>query len=366
MRPFFLRPSATLVALSVLLLLGSCTLSRRWWYNVPDYNDQFRFPAMEVAAAPEPWPWPEADDLQALGAMRVIKPTLSLETLSLQERLEESPTLAFLVIRNDSILYEYYEEDMDRHSPMTSFSIAKTFVGYLVGVGLEEGWIRSLQDPVQRYLPEVGLPDVTLEHLLNNTSGIDFPPDGWAYYTRHLERLPERVQDTRWPPGTAWRYENSGTQLLAMALEAASGEALEELLASRIWQRIGTEEPLRWTEDGNGTPRAFCCMNATSRDFARFGRLMLHLGAWEGEQLVPRSYLEEAAEGGIEDGQFIRYKYQQWLENPEAGVYFANGLYGQYLYCYPPKNILIVRFAREGPHVHAIWSELISLVIEHL
>lgn len=350
----------------LLLLTSGCTLSRRWWYNAPDYNDQFRFPAISIPPAANTWTWPEADDLQALGAMRVVKPILSLETCSLEERLEDSPTLAFLVIRNDSILYEYYAPGAGPRSSMTSFSVAKTFIGYLVGVGLEEGWIRSLQDSVQHYLPDFGRTDVTLEHLMNNTSGITCPPDGWVYYTRHLDRLPSRVSDSRCDPAKQWRYENAGTQLLGMILETASGESLEDLLATRLWQRIGTEYPMRWTEDGNGMPRAFCCMNATARDFARFGRLMLHMGNWNGEQLVPRDFLEEAAQGSSADGQFIRYKYQQWLEHPEAGVYFANGLYGQYLYCYPPKNVLIVRFAREGAHVHAIWSELMSMVIEQL
>lgn len=350
----------------VLMLCSGCTLSRRLAYNIPGYNDQFHFPSMAVPPATSPWAWAEADDLQALGSLGVVKAIPSLEATTLYDRLNASPTLAFLVIRNDSILYEYYGDGMGRESSMTSFSIAKTFIGYLAGIGLEEGWLNSLQDPVQRYLPDVDVAEATLEQLMNNTSGIDFPPDGWVYYTPHLDRLPGRIKKTRATPGSTWRYENGGTQLLAMALEAASGESIEQLLATRIWQRIGTEDALRWTEDGNGLPRAFCCMNATARDFARFGRLMLNMGAWEGEQLVPRAFLEEAARGSSENGQFIRYKYQQWLETPEAGVYFANGLYGQYLYCYPPKNLLIVRFARENTHVHSVWSELASMVIEQL
>ena len=353
--------------LLVIAVLSGCTASRRILLNAPGYSDQFRFDAITVPPAAEPFAFhmPQSDP-QLGDRVKVLNAVLGFEPASLTERLVHSNTQAFLVIRNDSLLYEFYGQGLTAEDPMTSFSVAKTFVGYLVGVGLQEGFIGSLSDPVQRYLPAFPLSDVTLDHLLNHTSGIDFPADGWQYYTKNLARLPEKVQGYRRPPGTGWRYENGNSQLLAMVLETASGESMSELLASRIWQRIGTEDAARWSEDGHGMVKAFCCLNARAIDFARFGRLMLRLGDWDGEQLVPRDYLVEAAKGDTKEGRYVRYKRQQWLENEAAGIYLANGLYGQYIYIYPAKNLMIVRFAKEGAHVHAIWSELLQTVIEQL
>jgi CubicO group peptidase (beta-lactamase class C family) len=355
------------VPILLLVLLSGCTLSRRLWWNAPGYADQFRFPADTVAPAAEPWPWPVADPDPRLGErIRVVHPVLGLETLTLNERLAPTATQAFLIIRRDTILYEHYGGGLAAEDPMSSFSVAKTFIGHLLGVGLAEGWIGKLDDPVNRYLPEFRHPDVTIGQLADMTSGIHFPPDGWQYYTPHLDRLPAKVRGQRRPPGSGWRYENGNTQLLAMVLERASGETLPSLLETRLWSRIGTEAPLLWSTDGHGTVKAFCCLNATARDFARFGRLMLRQGDWNGERLVPADYLATAAVGDTANGRFIRYRRQQWLENAEAGIFFANGLYGQYLYVHPGKEVVIVRFARESAHVHAVWSELFGMILEQL
>jgi CubicO group peptidase (beta-lactamase class C family) len=351
----------------LVLLLSGCTLGRRLFLNAPGYNDQFRFPAAELAPAPEPFAFKRpSDDLRLGERIRVVPTVLALGTESMEDYLRHSATQAFLIIRNDTLLYENYFRGIGPSDPVTSFSIAKTFVGGLVGIALEEGLIRSQQDPVQTYLPDFPFADVTIEHLLNHTSGLQFPAEGWLYYSDKLHTLLDKPLDRRARPGSTFRYENGNTQLLGMVLEAASGIPLTEFMQQRIWSRIGTEGPARWSTDKSGLPKAFCCLNATALDFARFGRLLMNKGVWEGQEVVPRAFWEESVRGDTLAGQFIRYKNHLWLEGEDAGIYLAAGLYGQYLYVYPPKNILIVRFARENLHLHAAWSEFFQTVIAQL
>ncbi len=284
----------------------------------------------------------------------------------MEEYLNNSATQAFIIIRNDTVLYEQYFREISANHPVTSFSIAKTFVGAMISIALEEGSIHSLKDPVQRYVSDFPFEDVTLEHLLNHTSGIRYPAEGWLYYCNHIDRICEKKFDRRAEPGQTFRYENGNTQMLSMVLEVATGIEPVEYLSQKIWSRIGTENALRWSTDKGGTPKAFCCLNATAMDFARFGRLMLNRGNWNGEQIIPASYFDVPPAEERPEGSFARYYNHMWLEGEDAGIYFAAGLYGQYIYVYPPKNILIVRFAKENLHLHAVWSEFFQTIIAQL
>ncbi len=351
----------------IALILTGCTFSRRVILNSPNYTDQFRFSSVELQPANIPFVWKRPEpDLNLGGRLQMVPTVLGLGTESMDDYLTRSSTLAFLVIRNDTVLYERYFRGMNAGDPMTSFSVAKTFVGSLVSIAFREAKIGSLHDPVQRYLPDFPFADVTINHLLNHTSGIRYPAEGWLYYSNHLDRIYQQDLGRRHPPGKTFRYENGNTQVLSMVLEAATGKPVEEYLHERIWAKIGTENPVNWSTDAEGTPKAFCCLNATALDFARFGRLMMRKGDWDGEQLIPREFFEEGTHGDTLAGQFIRYKNHMWLEGESAGIYLAAGLYGQYLYVYPPKNILIVRFAKENLHLHAAWSEFFQTLIAQL
>jgi len=354
-------------ALASLLLFSGCTLGRRLFLNAPGYSDQFRFDHVSLPPAGEPFAFKRPDVPLNLGQnLKVVPTVLGIGVIPMEEYLESSATQVFMIIRNDTILYEGYFNGHAPDKPVTSFSVAKTFVGSLVSIAVAEGRISSLEDKVIRYLPDFPLPDITVRHLLNHTSGIHYPLDGWQYYTPHLDRIYAGGLERRAAPGTTFRYENGNTQVLSMVLEAAMAQPLETLMAERIWSRIGTENSLRWSTDDNGHIKAFCCMNSTAMDFAHFGRLMARQGDWDGQQLIPREFFREGSRGDTLQGQFIRYKNHMWLEGEDAGIYIAAGLYGQYLYVYPPKNILIVRFARENLHLHAAWSEFFQTLIAQL
>ncbi len=351
----------------LMLMLFSCTLSRRLIFNAPDYRDQFRFQSAELQPSSSAFEWKRPEHDPDLGQQLHVLPTVfGLGMESMESYLDRSATLAFMIIRNDTILYERYFEGMGPEDPMTSFSVAKTFIGSLIGIAIGEGAISSMDDPVVQYLPDFPLADITIRQLMNHTSGVRYPAEGWLYYTPQLDRIFEGGLERWAPPGTTFRYENGNSQMLSMVLEAATQMPVEDYLESRIWSKLGTQGPVNWSTDDNGTPKAFCCLNARARDFALFGRLMQRHGEWDGQQIVPREFFDEGVKGDTINGQFIRYKHQMWLEGESAVIYLAAGLYGQYLYIYPPKNILIVRFSHENLHLHAAWSEFFQTIIAQL
>lgn len=349
---------------ALLTLLSSCAAISGLYHGAPDYEDQYRFKSEIVEPAPEVWDFPRADDFSRVADLRIL-PFDALKTTSVQDYLEESSTLAFMIIQRDTIIYEHYFEGFTPEDPMTSFSVAKTFTGALIGIAIGEGLINSVEDPVQKYLPDFPFEDVTINHLLDQTSGLDFRPEFWIYEGRDLQKIFKNLGRRR-DPGTDFRYENGNSQVLGLILEKVTGKDLSLYMQEKIWAKIGTQDQARWSTDAKGTVKSYCCLNARAMDFARFGRLMMRDGNWNGEQVVPEGWFAEGSRADTTEGSYIRYKRQMWMENAQHGIFSAAGLYGQYLYIYPPKEILIVRFSRKNIHLHAVWSEVFNNIIDQL
>jgi CubicO group peptidase (beta-lactamase class C family) len=347
------------------LLLSGCTIYRRVLYNAPGYNDQFLFDYVEAQAAASPSTFNIAEDPSALGKkIRIAPHVAALSLFTMDEYLDRTATIGFMILRNDSIIFERYD-GIKPIDPVTSFSVAKTFVGMLTGIAIEQGLIAGREELVQTYLPDFPFPDIKMRHLLDHTSGIDYPAEGWLYYGRDLSQIIYKLK-RRWPIDTDWRYENGNTQVLTLILEKVTGKPIEEYLEEKIWQPMGAEASMHWSTDDSGMPKGYCCMNARTRDFARFGILLANKGNWNGTQLIPEDWISSTIDFNTAKGKFSRYKNQVWLEGEAAGTFSAIGLYGQYIYIYPPKNIVIVRFAKENGHLHAAWSEFFNTVIEQL
>ena len=151
------------------------------------------------------------------------------------------------------------------------------------------------------------------------------------------------------PPGEHFEYSNINTQLLAMILERATGMKVSQYLQEKIWKPIGMEYPASWSmsNDGpDGIEKAFCCLNARTTDFAKFGRLYLNHGNWNGKQIIPESWINQSLQSSKENGQRLTYHYNWGIGPKKYGSYYAIGLYGQFIYMYPEKNVIIVRFGK--------------------
>ncbi len=283
---------------------------------------------------------------------------LALDTA--QERQVNSyKTTALLVIQNDSILYENYNDEAGVGVLSNSFSMAKSIQSILIGIALKKNLISSVNDPIRKYLPELNpekFDKILIKHLLWMASGLDFnetynSPFAWpakAYYGNDVNATvlsPEVVV----VPGTLFKYKGGDTQLLGMLLKKLCGTSISEFASKELWSKIGSEYPAQWGTDlPDGMEKVSCCYYSTARDFARLGKLMMQMGNWNGEQLIDSSFVKESITPSMilnTAGEKVNYYgYQWWLANYQGyDVFYARGILGQYIFCIPSKNILIVR-----------------------
>lgn len=339
----------------LMTVFSGCKVGRFVWYNFSDITDYKIFPSRPLHKSSAPFHFIEAvQDENA--EKRITIENYAHEKMDMKTFLEKSPTVAFLVIRNDSLLYERYFRDYEAGSPVASFSMAKSYVSALIGIAIAEGKIKSEDDPVVNYITELkgkkGWDKVTIHHLLQMASGVKFgegyntPFSGAAsfYYGRTLRRSIAHLKIEK-EPMSGFDYKSVNTELLGLIIERATGKHMTEYLDEKIWQPLGMEYDGSWSIDkkDNGLEKAFCCINAKALDFAKFGRLYLNKGNWNGQQIVPADWVQKSLAINTEPGTDWYYNRQWWLASKEDGDFSAVGHLGQYIYVYPKKNLVIVR-----------------------
>lgn len=298
-------------------------------------------------------------------------------TDSLKEHLTGIETTAFLVIQNDSILYEEYWDGYSDSSLSGSFSMAKSFVSTMIGIAIQEGKIKSLDEQVGNFLPEFKTGEkqnLTIRDLMTMSSGTNwdesysspFSVTTELYYGKDIFNTATSVKIVK-TPGTEWRYKSGDTQLLGLILEKATGKSLSEYASEKLWQPMGAVHPALWSIDKKGgDEKAYCCINSNARDFARLGLLYLHKGNWHGNQILDTSFVNLfTAPLSIkdEDGKTVDYYgYQWWILPDRKGVFYARGILGQYIIVIPQRNTVIVRLGKSrGTEVNNSYSEVYQM-----
>lgn len=325
------------------------------YYQFADIDDYKLFPNRTISPSENPQEWELSKNYN--------KKNLPKETL---EMLEELNSVAFLVIQNDSLLFEKYWDGYSENSLSGSFSVAKSFVSALTGIALKEGKIRSLDQPVAEFLPEFNSGEkkkITIRHLLTMSSGLNWD-EGYAspisitteaYYGDDLERTIKKLQVVK-KPGVFFNYKSGDTQILAMVLEKATGVRLSKYMEEKLWKPLGARNPALWSLDrDNGLEKAYCCINSNARDFARLGKLYLNKGIWDGKEILPEEYIRQSImpnnliEEVNPDAKVNFYGYSWWLipEYKKQFVYYARGIQGQYVMVLPEKNVIVVRLGKD-------------------
>ena len=297
--------------------------------------------------------WPKAVDF---GKKEIPDSSLKL--------MEELKTLSFLVLRNDSIVFEKYWEGRGPEAISNSFSMAKTIVSILTGIAIGEGKIKSVNDKVTDYLPEFNKGknnELTIKHLLTMSSGINFDEDyvspvaypAKAYYGKDLTALTYQYEVAE-QPGKVFKYLSGNTELLAFVLKKAIGKSISEYASEKLWKPLGAQENALWNLDHqDGVEKAYCCFIASARDFARLGSLYLNKGNFMGNQIVPEEFvansiipadlLDDKTEEKIN-----RYGYSWWLVNYSGEqIFYARGILGQYIIIIPSQKIIAVRLGHK-------------------
>lgn len=351
-------------------LTGRSAWARAIAWMESDVDDQHRFTARTVANAPPRFDFRQPDPAERerlAPAWREIElgSGSGRREVPLADFLSESGTLAFLVLRDDVLLYEGYFNGASREAPVTSFSVAKSFVSALIGCAIADGRIQSLRDPVTRYLPELLERDaryryITLEHLLTMASGIRYEERGmpWSddtltYYSPDL-RATALSSPIAGPPNQSFHYNNFHPLLLGLVLERTTGMSVSRYLQERLWKPLGMEAPASWSLDSeqSGFEKMESGLNARAVDFAKFARLYLNRGRWNGRQLVSAEWVEASTRRDAASDPAEQYQYLWWVNTqlPGRHHFFAAGKYGQYLYVMPERGLVFVRFGRSDPH----------------
>ncbi len=357
----------------LLVSLSACHVGRFFIFNFADSNDHKKFP--KIAVEKDPTQLPFTFERTDSATTRALNLNLNGKEYTKEQWMKKTGTIAFLIIRNDTILAEAYNHPKGEEVIVPSFSVAKSYTSALLGIAISEGYIDSVQQSIRTFLPE--LPEVpfqaiTLEHLLNMRSGLEFNesyvnPFGHIakfYYGTNLKKFTAKLKAAT-PPDSVYHYNSANTFLLGWAIEAATKQPLPIYLQDKLWQPLGMEYDASWSVDSrqHQMAKSFCCINARARDFAKFGRLFLNYGDWDGQEIVPRSWVE--ASTSFETVNKGRYKYQWWRQEGDfEDDFFAQGILGQFIYINRDKNAVMIRLGRRYGKIS--WPRLFQLFAERL
>ena len=331
--------------------------------------DQYPIFENRVVKAGDPVPMPYAPGVNE----RRIAPRF-------EEDFSRYGTVAFVVLKHGQVWAEQYWEGYSDTSHSNSFSMAKSIVSLLVGCAIQDGYIRSVDQPVGDFLPEWGAFEgdtLTIRDLLTMSAGVKwdesasslFSTTTEAYYGKDLWGLAQREILIE-KPGVYFNYQSGVTQILAFVLKKATGENIADYASEKIWTPIQAEEDALWSLDHEGgMEKAYCCFNSNARDFARLGQLVLQHGYWYPRRgnasdsvaarisVVDSAYIAEATtpatylKARLEDGREVpctMYGYQFWmLDYKGLDVTYFRGILGQYIFVIPALDAVVVRLGHE-------------------
>ncbi|SDZ79714.1 serine hydrolase domain-containing protein [Bizionia paragorgiae] len=294
-----------------------------------------------------PQPWPNHADYNR-----------AKETERLNKANKDWGTIAYVIIKNDSIWFENYYDGYNKDSKTNSFSMAKSYVSGLMGKAIMEGYIKSLDQPVCDFIPEFcegKAAKMTVGDLSRMSSGTNWDEAYYsplsittrAYFDDDLEKVILGLKMDK-EPGTAFKYASGDTQMLAMVIEKATGKKLYDYLTESFWKPLGSENETLWQvdSDDHDLVKAYCCIASNAKDFARFGKLYKDHGKWNGKQVLDSTFVAKSIQPVFPSSP--EYGYGWWLKNHnEKHFFMMRGHLGQYVIVQPEDNVIIVRLGHQ-------------------
>jgi len=294
-----------------------------------------------------PQPWPNHKDYNSVK-----------ETSTLDKANKDWGTIAYVIIKNDSIWFENYYDGYNKDSKSNSFSMAKSYVSGLMGKAIMEGYIKSLDQPVCDFLPAFCDGDaakMTVGDLSSMSSGTNWDEAYYsplsittrAYFDDDLAKVMNglKVVDQ---PGQAFKYASGDTQMLAMVIEKATGKKMYDYLTESFWKPLGSENETLWQVDSetHDLVKAYCCIASNAKDFARFGKLYKDHGKWNGKQVLDSAFVAKSLKPRFAASP--EYGYGWWLKTQnEKDFFMMRGHLGQYVIVQPDDNVIIVRLGHQ-------------------
>ena len=321
------------------------------------------YPTTLLTAASTPYDFPSGEPLGLPDSFNFEGSEYSVDDF-----LALTDTSALLVIQDGSVRFEEYFLTGGRDVNWLSMSVAKSFTSTLIGIAYDEGLIRNLNDPITDYVPELAgsaYDGVAIVDILEMSSGAAWNEDyadpdsdvmrmgkimgiGGSLDTFTASIKPQRA------PGTYNKYNSADTQALGMLVSRATGRSLTEYMQEKLWAPLGAESDAYWMIDDFDVEMAFAGLNATARDYAKIGELFRNKGSWLGKQIVSEDWVTNATHsskphllpGDNPSSDYpMGYGYQWWLMDGNEGEYSAIGVYNQFIYVNPSKDIVVVKLS---------------------
>lgn len=354
----------SMIVLSVVYmsLPGNYFIHRALIHQLPQIN-HYRIFENRIIRAGNPKPWKFAENYNQ-----------KQFPVKYQQVFDSLETVAFVVVQNNQIVFEKYTGDYNATSYSNSFSMAKSILSLLVGAAIDDGYIKSVDQPVHDFLPEwltFGRDTLTIKHLLTMSAGVDwdesynslFSKTTKAYYGNDLWNLTltEKLIEK---PGEKFIYQSGVSLMIAFLLQKATGKTISAYTSEKLWTPLGAQFDALWSLDKkNGMEKAYCCFNTNARDYARLGQLVLQKGQWNGKQIIDSIYIREATTPASrlsftpkpgKNGEIYParpntfYGYQFWIaQYDNMTIPYFRGILGQYIFVIPQLNAVVVRLGHK-------------------
>lgn len=395
-RRFLISVAYAYVCICAVLIAG-CDANGTYYRAItnvyPDTKTNDIFPVKKVLASPPVSKLPENKEF-IFPNILTFQTMKGKESSSLDDLFTRTETDALVVVKNDKVVLEKYGKNSGRNSVYSVFSVSKSIVSTLIGIAIEEGKIRSVDDPVIEYIPELknkGLDSLTIRDLLLMSSGIDyqriedtfflfipFSPDIQTFYGNDLRGIVSTLKAGKNPIGASFNYNDYYPILEGIILERATNMSVSLYTQKKIWEPMGMEFDSFWTLDSEEKDfeRTLVGFKASAVDLARFGLLFLHRGNWNGKKIFSERWVQEATSPNPQDSREWKvfpfwpklggfYKYHWWgLKNSDQSYDFmARGNLGQLIYVSPSTRTVIVRLGSE-PDPNYQWPFIARSIAE--
>jgi CubicO group peptidase (beta-lactamase class C family) len=348
MKRFLKVVAIIIIVLAIAFLVSPSYLRKALIYQYAGIDDHTHF-YTRVVKTGTPLPWKVSANYNT----KKICDTL-------HKAIEAYKTIAFVIVQNDSLRYEEYWDTYSDSSITNAFSATKSIISLLIGIAIDEGKIKSVDQKVTDFFPEFAEgygKDLTIKHLLTMSSGLNwdesygspFSKTTQAYYGSDLKKLIFSLKVVE-QPGKVFNYLSGNTQLLAFILEKATAMHLADYASEKLWKPLGAQHDALWYLDKkDGMEKSYCCFSSNARDLARIGQMVLDSGKYNGKQVISYAYLSQAlaADTFLIDqnkNTVDYYGYQWWIvEYNGMKIPFARGILGQYIFVIPNYNAVVVR-----------------------
>lgn len=305
-------------------------------------------------------PYPLSYDLMDLSK---IKYKFQGKEFSIYDYIQEFKIAGLIVVRDGAILYENYNFGNDESTKWVSFSVTKSVTSMLLGAAIQDGFINSIEDKVTTYLPQLinsKYKDVSIKQVLHMSSGIEWNEDytdpqsdvniAGAMNSLTLYKY-QNTLNIAATPGSKFNYNTGETNLIGGVVRSAIGNSLSSYLEQKIWRPFGMEFDAYWAIDSDFEQElGGCCLNATLKDFARIGIFAMNNGLLrDGTMMLPRDWMKDST---TPSPNYPYYGYQWWLDGPEYSSYYADGVFGQFIWIDPvTRTVIAMHGARDRADV---------------